>query len=443
MNTTEKKQGLGLRELTSLAAGQVIGAGVVTLVGQGIGLTGRSIWLAYAFAILMGFCIIFPYIMLSSMIRVNGGNYTFVAAVLGDKWGGMYGMAFTLNMLACGMFSLSMAAYLKSLLPGLPEVPTAVIVLTIFWLFNMVGVNFIAKIQTVMTILLLTGLGLFIVVGLFQLKPGTFSFGSPDFFTNGAGGFFDAVLLLVFSCVGHSFVVAFSKDAKNPKKDVPFAIIAATVIILIIYTSIAIVASGILPIDQVAGKPLTEVAQHMMSKPLAYAFVIGGPIMALATTLNSSFSAFSRPFHQMTNDGWFPKQLKKTNKNGAPYMILTLMYIIGVVPILLGLDIRSITGNVVLIGRIADVVAIIAVICLPKILPDAWENRYFRMSKPVFYTVMVFCLCVTLFCIGLSLRTIQLPQIIVTAVLIVVFFLYATLRQKSGHVKMEKSYELQ
>ena len=77
-----KSQGLGIKELTSLAAGQVIGAGVVTLVGQAIGVTGRSVWLAYATAILLGFCIIFPYIMLSSMIRVKGGNYTFVSTIL-------------------------------------------------------------------------------------------------------------------------------------------------------------------------------------------------------------------------------------------------------------------------------------------------------------------------------------------------------------------------
>lgn len=440
---SEMKKGLSLKDLTSLAAGQVIGAGVVTLVGQGIGLTGRSVWLAYATAILMGFGIIFPYILLSSMIRVKGGNYTFVAAILGDRWGGMYGMAFTLNMLACGMFGLSMGMYINSLLPSVPVVPTAIIMITLFWVANILGVRFIAKLQNVMTILLMLGLGIFIVVGLFQLKPGTFDFSSPDFFSNGQKGFFDAVILLVFSCVGQSFVVAFSKDAQNAKRDIPFAIISATGIILFLYTTIAIVASGILPIDEVAGRPLTDVAKHMMSQPLAYAFVIGGPIMALATTLNSSFSAFSRPFHQMTRDGWFPGFLKSTNNSGSPYKILTLMYFIAIIPVLFGLDIRSITGNVVLIGRIADIVAIIAVIRLPSVLPEAWENRYFRLPKPVFYVLMSVSLLITILCIILSLGTITTTQIIVTAILIIVFFLYATLRQKSGKVQMEKSYELQ
>lgn len=206
---------------------------------------------------------------------------------------------------------------------------------------------------------------------------------------------------------------------------------------------IAIVAGGVLPIDQVAGKPLTEVAQHILSKPLYYAFIIGGPIMALATTMNSSFTVFSRPFHQMTRDGWFPKEIVKENKNGAPYLLLVIIYVIAIVPVLLGFDIKTITSNSVLLSRISDIVAIIAVIRLPKVLPEAWDNRYFRISKPVYYAIMVFSLCVTLFVIALSLRNLTPSLIIFTTVAIVIFFVYATLRQKSGKVEMEKSYELQ
>ena len=165
--------------------------------------------------------------------------------------------------------------------------------------------------------------------------------------------------------------------------------------------------------------------------------------MALATTLNSSFTVFSRPFHQMARDGWFSKKMAVTNNLGAPYILLTVIYIISVVPVLLNFSISTITSNSILISRISDVVAIVAVICLPKRIPDAWENRYFKISKPAFYALMIFCLCVTLFVIGLSLRNLKPTLVIVTVVLITLFFIYSTLRQKSGKVQMEKSYELQ
>jgi APA family basic amino acid/polyamine antiporter len=142
MENSESKKGLGLFTLIMLATGQVIGAGVVTLVGTSIAFTGRSAWLAYAAAVIMGLCIILPYILLSSMLRVKGGNYTFVAALLGDKWGGMYGMAFTMLMFACGMFGLSLGNYLNSLFPAWDPKSIAIVSVTVFYVFNMLGVSF-------------------------------------------------------------------------------------------------------------------------------------------------------------------------------------------------------------------------------------------------------------------------------------------------------------
>jgi APA family basic amino acid/polyamine antiporter len=119
------------------------------------------------------------------------------------------------------------------------------------------------------------------------------------------------------------------------------------------------------------------------------------------------------------------------------------MYLIAIIPIALNFSIAVITSNTVLIGRVADIVAISAVLTLPKKLPDAWENRFIRLSKPVFYGVVVFCLCVTLFCIYLSIGNMPISNVYVTIGLVLVFFIYATLRQKAGKVVMQKSYELQ
>jgi APA family basic amino acid/polyamine antiporter len=217
-----------------------------------------------------------------------------------------------------------------------------------------------------------------------------------------------------------------------------------TGIILLMYSSIALVASGVLPLQEVAGKPLTAVAREIMPLPVFYAFVVGGPLMAIATTLNSSFTVFARPFHQMTDDGWFPTGLARTNRFGSPFIILSIIYIISIAPIISGFSIQMITTNTVLIGRIADVVAICAVIALPAKLPDAWENRYFkRMSKKAFYVLMGISLVVTIACIALSFNNMARSNVAVTVGLAAVFLLYSFLRRRAGKVKMVKSYELQ
>ncbi len=441
--TPAKEKGLGLFSLTALATGQVIGAGVVTLVGASIAHTGRSAWLAYAAAVLLGFCIIMPYMLLSSMIRVKGGNYTFVSVLLGDRWGGLYGMAFTMNVFACGMFGLSLGGYLNSIFPELPVRPTAIVAVTFFYIFNMLGVNFMSRIQNILSGCLIIGLLVFVFVGMGQLRPGVLDFAAPDFFQNGSGGFLAAIALLVFSCYGHCFVVAFSKEAENAKRDIPYAMIITTCVILVVYTLIALVDANILPVPEVAGKPLTIVAQEIMPMPLYYAFVVGGPIMALATTLNSSLSVFSRPFYQMTRDGWFPSWLSKTNSHGAPSRILTLMFLIAIIPIAFDLSISLITSNTVLIGRISDLVAIAAILTLPKRLPEAWENRYFRISKGLFYFLVYFSLAATLFCMYISMGNMPSSNIAATIGLAAVFLAYSFWRQGRGKVKIEKSYELQ
>ncbi|MDR0376285.1 MAG: APC family permease [Spirochaetaceae bacterium] len=439
-----QKKGLGLVSLVALAAGQVIGAGVVTLVGAAVSLTGRAVWLAYAGAVFMGFFIILPYLILSSMIRVKGGSYTFVATLLGEKMGGLFGMAFTMNVFATGMIGLGFGQYFAALFPGANVRLVAVVTISVFFVFNLLGVNFMSKIQNVLSTTLICGLLLFVITGIGKLEPGVMDVGAPGYFLDGSKGFFAAIVLLVYSCYGYSFVVAYSKEAEKPKRDVPFAMIITAGILLILYSVIALVDSGVLPISEVAGQPLTAVARQIMPLPLYYAFVIGGPLMAIATTLNSSYTVFSRPFHQMTADGWFPTGLARTNRFGSPYLILTIIYVIAIAPIVFGFSIQMITTNTVLIGRVADVVAVCAVMTLPAKLPDAWENRYFKgMSKNLFYFLMGLSLVVMLLCIAMSFNSLAQSNVVVTVALVAVFLIYATLRQKTGKVSMQKSYELQ
>ena len=434
---------IGLWGLVALAAGQVVGAGVVTLVGATIPSTGRSVWIAYGVAVILGFCTIFPYIMLACMMRVKGGNYTFVSSLLGNKWGGMFGLAFTLNMFAVGMIALSFGSYLNALVPTVDVKTSAIVVLTVFWISSMLGIDFMARIQKIMMVALIIGMFGFIGAGLFNLRPGTFDFSAPEFFTGGFEGFCAAVMVLIFSCIGHSYVVAFSKEAKDAKKNIPYAIIISSVFILVLYVLVAIVASGVLPLEEVAGKPLTLVAAAILPGPIYYAFIILGPLMVLTTTINSCFGVFSKPLLQMARDGWFPRAFAATNRRGAPYLVMTVLYIMAVLPVAAGLDIRTITSNVVLIQRLIDIMAIVAVIILPSRLPDAWDNRYFRMSKPVYYIVMSFSMLVTLFILGISLRNLTTTLITVTTVIIAFCYFYTSLRQKMGKVAIEKSYELQ
>ncbi len=439
----EEKKGLGLGRLVSIATGTVIGAGIVSLLGVAMLFTGASGWLAYSAAVIVGLIVISPYIILCSTMRINGGNYSYVSAVLGDFWGGIYGLCFTMVGLAMGLFGMSLGTYVKLIFPSIDVRIFAMCIVTFFFVLNLFGVNLMAKVENVLFYLLMIGLLSYIVMGFAKMTPETITVGQPDFFAGGAKGFLSAVVLLMFSTTGQSYVVAFSREARNPKRDIPLAILITTGVILVLYTLVGFVTCNILPASEVAGQNLAVVAREIMPGWMYYLFLIGGPIAAIFTTMNSSFVIFSRPLETMVKDGFFPATLGKTNKWGVPYFLITFIYIIGMLPLIFNFSMGAIVDDSILIESIAEVLAIVAVLRFPEKIEGAWENRYFKFSKGFFRFVVILAL-LTRIALIINTCTTLTPAIIVVTVISVLFFaLYNYFRIKGNHVHVNKSYELQ
>lgn len=434
MKTQEK--GLTLVNLVAIAAGQVIGAGVVTYVGPAIAATGISAWLAYGAAVIAGFFSIIPFIFLSSALVLQGGEYSIIDRMLGAKFAGFYIVAYIAQCLGISVMGLSLGTYLNYIIPVDKRI-IALIGLTIFLCMNLLGVSVMAKLQTVLTSILIGALLIFTVFGLTKIGPQTFDFSSPDFFTDGFKGFSSAVALYAFSTYGQYMVVNFGKDAENPKKDIPLAIIISSVIILIVYVGIALVQTGILPISETAGKPLTVVAQSILPAPLMMLFIIGGPLMALATTINSFYSARSNPLLRATKDGWFPEFFGRSNKNNAPYILMGMIWLIGVVPILLNMSINKITNNVVLVAYLLRMIIGLATLRLPTLYRKQWEESFLHMPDPLFYCITLFAILAQFYMVYLSARSMSVFQVGCCVVFVLFCVVYAYVRFRSGKVAIK------
>ena len=161
---------LGKAELYSLSIGQVIGAGIITLIGPAVALTGQSTWLAYLVAILLGFLLIMPILFLTSTLRLGGGYYSIIAGLAGVKPAGMYAVAFLTQPLTMSLFGVSIGVYAESLWPSLNGQLVGIAFLTFFFIVNLFGVNIMAKVQKWMTVLLLAALLLFIFCGIPKIE---------------------------------------------------------------------------------------------------------------------------------------------------------------------------------------------------------------------------------------------------------------------------------
>ncbi len=437
-STKQLKQVLGFGDLMGAAVGQIIGAGIMTLLGSAMLMTGRSVPLAFLISFVVVVCQYLPLIFISGTVRLRGGNYTMVAMLAGKQFAGAYSIIFIFSNLSLSMYALSFASYFISLFGIGSEQVVGFVVLTLFFVLNCMGIDKFAKVQNLIVVLLVVALVVFAISGVSTgIDPDYFA--EETWMTGGVMGLLQAGALLVFATGGGSSVINLSAEAKNPTRDVPLAMIVSTLIVAIIYGLIAFVAAGVLPLEEVAGQNLTVVAFEVLPYPIYVFFIICGAGFALISTLNSQFAWAPKPTMQACDDGWLPKGLAKLSKWNTPIVILSILYVIGAICIFTGLSV-SVLGNMCLIASGTATLMINAFAWkLPKVIPDEWADSKFRIGDGLLKLVSVLGSFGALFNIILNATTLSTTLLIINAVVIVAAFAFSFARSK--HVHMDISYE--
>ena len=443
-STKDLARTLGKKELMGIAVGQIIGAGIMSMMGVAIAMTGRSANLAFMLSAVFTMCTFFLSIFITSCIRMRGGMYTQMAIFAGDKFAGYYSVVYFITNMSLAMYALSFAEYALALLPsGGSEKVIALIVGTLFFILNYFGVDLMAKIQNLLVIVLVLSLAMFAVFGLPSVDLANY-FSNADglFLSDGIPGFLTATAYLGFATGGATVILGVSAECKNPTKDIPFVIIVSTCAVAVLYGFVATVASGVLPTEQVMNQPLTLVAQQILPTPLYILFIVGGAMFALATTLNSQIMSCTKPVMQSCEDGWFPTSLATLSKFKTPYKILIIYYIILVVPILLDLEIAQISSIVQILGYINNLIFTITAMKLPKMFPEAWEKSAFRVPTPVFNALMIVTCIAIVIQASFMLSSMTIQLIIFNVVVMAAGFIWAFYRTGSGKAKPTVSYEM-
>lgn len=442
-SSTEKATGFGLWTLVFMGTGAVIGAGIVSYVGIAVGYTGRATWIAYAAAILLGFLANLPLILMTTAARIKGGNYSFMATTLGDLWGGFYGISQLLSVLVFSNFALAFGAYMTIVFPSVSQKTWGYIAITLFAAINLLGSDFMSKIQNVLSVMLIGGLLLLGVYGIANGLPDSLDIAQKGYFSNGSDGFYQAVMVLMGSTQGYTLITAFSGQCKRPKKDLPLALSIIPLILIILYCSVGFAMSNVLPVEQTANKTLVAVAEVLFNPIVTYIFIFAGPVMALSTTLNSSFSIFERPLVQVTKDGWLPESWGKQNKHGVAYKYIAAMFVIGILPMASGLSIATILSNTTFVSSITNILLCIGILRYPKKMDGAWDNRSWRIPMWGFQLSCWVCMAIRIFLIWRSLKTANVTMMIYSLLAMAIFFGWCFMRYKAGKVHVTKSWELQ
>lgn len=438
-STKELKRVLGFWGLFSTAVGQIIVAGIMTLLGSAIAMTGRSVPIAFLIAAILTILSIIPMIIIVGTVRVRGGQYTMVGLLAGEKMAGLFVLLFIASNISMAMYGISFANYFIPFFGVGTTKVVAIGVLTVFFLLNIVGIDKMAKFQNIIVLFMCVALGLLAVFGLGKVDP---NYLSTDFYTGGIQGLLEASGLLTFAVGGAYVIVNLSGEAKNPTRDIPIAIITSTLAVAVLYAIISVVSAGVLPVSEVAGQSLSLVANFVLPKAAYAFFMVGGAMFALISTMNAQYAWATKPIMQACDDGWLPEKLAYLHpKYKTPIILITILYVIAVISIISGLDI-SILGNLSLISTNLIYLLINATLWkLPQIAPEEWKNSYFKVGPAFMKVIVIISSLAAIIKVYLNAIRLSMPLIIGNIVLVALGYIYAIWRIHSKKVHMEISYE--
>lgn len=434
-NETQTNNKLSRGDLFSMAIGQIIGVGIMTMTGIAIGFTGRSVPFAYILACILTIVSAIPQIFIGGTANFLGGQYSQIAILGNKKLAGWYTYVNLCMLFAISMYTLSFADYFLSLVPGVNGRLVGCIALTIIFLMHLLGTKQAARLQNVLSIVLALAIAAYIAFGIGSISPDYFA--KDQFMTGGIGGFALASVYLTFACGGATYVVNYSSQAKNPTKDIPLVIVGSTLGIGVIYAVMSAIAAGVLPVAEVANQPLSVAGAVFMPGPVFTFFVVGGAMFALLTTLNFSIGMMVSPVLRACKDGWLPEKLAATNKKwGTPHWILLAFYLVGIVPIIIGLDLTTIANSTVIVTKVCAAIIVYSAMQLPKKLPELWNKSRFHVSNGALKAICIVALIINIVSILLLLISTSTIQIVLNLAILVVGGILALLMHKRVTINM-------
>ena len=352
------KRVLGAGDLVMLAIGAVIGAGIFSSIGTAAAgevlPSGEVVRYGAGPALILSFILLgivcglaaLCYAELAAMIPQAGSAYTYSYATLGELIAWIIGWDLILEY-AVGNIAVAIAwsGYFSSLLSGfgitmpawlthgyrtallsadpavhgllqtapqiagvpiLLNIPAALIVLAVTALLY-IGVRESVRANNIMVVVKLLVLGFFVVLGGMHIDPANYK----PFAPNGWAGIHQGAAIVFFAYIGFDAISTAAEETKDPQRNMPIGILGGLAICTVIYVIVGIVATGLVPYQQLrAADPLAR-ALEVAGLPTASWIVAFGAVVSLTAVLLVFQYGQPRIFLAMARDGLLPKWASK------------------------------------------------------------------------------------------------------------------------------------
>lgn len=299
-------------QIVGLSINDVIGSGIYLLPAATVLLLGPfSLWGVVAAGIVVALLVL-CYAQAASYFDEPGGSYLYAREAFGSFAGFQIGwMIWLTRISSAAALSNALADAVARFWPagGSGAGRLAVIVVSLGFLtwVNIVGVRSAARTGVVLVIGKLVPLLLFVVIGAFHVDPAlAFSGERPDARELQRLG--EAALLLLYAYAGFENIPAAAGEYRNPRRDIPFALITMIVVVTGIYAAVQWVAQGTLAALATSATPLADAAAGFGGPLLALILTVGATVSILGTNSNTMMMG-PRFLFALARDGYGPKVL--------------------------------------------------------------------------------------------------------------------------------------
>ncbi len=303
----ELVRALGRWSLVALVLNGIIGSGIFGLpsaIAKFVGAAAPWVYLAGALGIGV---IMAVFAELSSQYRETGGQYLWARDALGRFAGIQTGWFVWLVRVTSGAAVINLfVTYLGEFWPGATQPLARALLMTAlvtgFTAVNIRGVRAGAGLSTFFIVVKLTSLALFIVVGL-CLAPRAAPTTSATPAT--ASAWIDALVATVFAYGGFESAVIPAAEAKDPRRDMPFALLTALAVVAVTFLLVHLVAMRSLPALAESSRPLADAARVFAGDTGARVIALGAMISTIGW-VSAAFVTVPRLTYALAENGDFP-----------------------------------------------------------------------------------------------------------------------------------------
>ncbi|MER1957800.1 MAG: amino acid permease [Solibacillus sp.] len=360
--TMELQKTMGPFDLMLLGVGAIVGTGIFILPGTvSAQHAGPGIVFSFIIAAIVCALAALCYSEFASTVPVTGSAYSYSYIVFGEIVAWFVGWALLLEYgLATAAVATGWSGYFVTLIEGfgihLPQALTssfsiengtyinlpAVIIIFVIGSLLSLGMKESTRFNAILVALKISAVLLFIIVGVFYVKPENWS----PFLPYGMSGVFTGAALVFFAYLGFDAVSSAAEEVKNPQRNMPIGIIGSLVICTILYVAVSLVLTGIVPYQQLNVADPVAFAMKFVEQDWVAGFISLSAVIGMLTVMLVMMYGGTRLLLAFSRDGLMPKMLKELHPKRKTPMKNTFIFTIVI----------SVIAGLVPLGTLAEMV---------------------------------------------------------------------------------------